>query len=55
MRYYVKQYDIETALLNGDLDDVLYMTVTVGMKVPAGMVCRLRRSIYGLKQAAAVS
>ncbi|KAE9193583.1 hypothetical protein PF005_g18012 [Phytophthora fragariae] len=52
--YFVKQYDIETAFLNGDLDEVVYMTVPTGMKVAADMVCQLRRSLYGLKQAAAV-
>jgi hypothetical protein len=52
--YFVKKYDIETAFLNGDLDEVVFMTVPAGMKVAAGLVCRLRRSLYGLKQAAAV-
>ncbi|GMF45807.1 unnamed protein product [Phytophthora fragariaefolia] len=52
--YFVKQYDIETAFLIGDLYEVVFMTVPAGMKVAAGMVCQLHRSLYGLKQAAAV-
>lgn len=54
LNYYVKQYDIETAFLNGDLSEKVYMTVPAGMKVAADLVCQLRRSLYGLKQAAAV-
>lgn len=52
--YVVKQYDIETAFLNRDLDEEVYMAVPSGIKTSDGMVCRLRRSLYGLKQAAAV-
>ncbi|POM81344.1 Hypothetical protein PHPALM_704 [Phytophthora palmivora] len=54
LNYYVKQYDIETTLLNGDFSEKVYMTVPTGMKVAVDLVCQLRRSLYGLKQAAAV-
>ncbi|KAL3665196.1 hypothetical protein V7S43_019066 [Phytophthora oleae] len=50
----VRQFDIETAFLNGDLDETVYMEPPEGVKVGHGMVCLLRRSLYGLKQAAAV-
>ncbi|KAE9338779.1 hypothetical protein PF008_g11896 [Phytophthora fragariae] len=52
--YVVKQYDVETAFLNGDLEEEVYMVPPEGINVRDGMVCRLRRSLYGLKQAAAV-
>jgi hypothetical protein len=51
---FIMQFDVETAFLNGDLDELVYMTTPLGVKVNKGMVCRLRRSLYGIKQAAAV-
>ncbi|POM62824.1 polyprotein [Phytophthora palmivora] len=50
LKYYAKLYDIETAFLNGDLSEKVYMTVPAGMKVAGDLVCQLRRSLYGLKQ-----
>ena len=47
------QMDVVAAFLNGDLDEVIYMKQPEGFAV-AGMeqlVCLLRKSIYGLKQA----
>ena len=47
------QMDVKTAFLNGELDEVIYMKQPEGF-IEAGkeeMVCRLRKSIYGLKQA----
>ncbi|KAE9354977.1 hypothetical protein PR003_g3065 [Phytophthora rubi] len=52
--FLIRQFDIETAFLNGDLDEDVYMEPPEGVRVPVGMVCQLRRSLYGLKQAAAV-
>ncbi|GMF54557.1 unnamed protein product [Phytophthora fragariaefolia] len=52
--FLIRQFDIETAFLNSDLDEDVYMEPPEGVRVPAGMVCQLRRSLYGLKQAAAV-
>ena len=51
--YEVHQMDVVTAFLNGDLDVDLYMQQPEGF-VAAGqerLVCKLRKSIYGLKQA----
>ncbi|GJW21342.1 retrovirus-related pol polyprotein from transposon TNT 1-94, partial [Tanacetum coccineum] len=40
------QMDVKTAFLNGDLHEDVYMTQPEGF-----MVCKLKRSIYPLKQA----
>ena len=45
--------DVKTAFLNGNLLEDVYMTQTEGFVQPknSGKVCKLQRSIYGLKQA----
>ena len=45
--------DVKTTFLNGKLDEVIYMDQPDGFKVSGqeGKVCKLNRSIYGLKQA----
>ncbi|KAK8676079.1 hypothetical protein V6N13_034133 [Hibiscus sabdariffa] len=45
--------DIKTAFLNGKLEEDVYMTQPEGFVTleNAGKVCKLQRSIYGLKQA----
>lgn len=50
----LKHFDVKTAYLHGKLDEVLYMVQPPGHVVRGkeSMVCRLRRSIYGLKQSA---
>ncbi|GJU46246.1 retrovirus-related pol polyprotein from transposon TNT 1-94 [Tanacetum coccineum] len=47
------QMDVKTAFLNGDLHEDVYMTQLEGFMVEGKehMVCKLKRSIYGLKQA----
>ncbi|KAK8508994.1 hypothetical protein V6N12_016838 [Hibiscus sabdariffa] len=51
--YEIWQMDVKTAFLNGKLDEDVYMTQPKGFVAPenAGKVCKLQRSIYGLKQA----
>jgi hypothetical protein len=44
------QLDIVGAYLEGPIDEELYMRVPDGVNAP-GKVCRLRRGLYGLKQA----
>lgn len=43
--------DIDTAFLNGDLEEEVYMEQPLGFKRDANKVCLLKRSLYGLKQA----
>ncbi|KAK1669147.1 hypothetical protein QYE76_057306 [Lolium multiflorum] len=47
------QMDVKTAFLNGDLDEDIYMTQPEGFVVEGKehLACRLKKSIYGLKQA----
>ena len=45
--------DVKTAFLNGNLEEEIYMMQPEGFiaKNQKHMLCKLRRSIYGLKQA----
>ncbi|KZV18416.1 hypothetical protein F511_19192 [Dorcoceras hygrometricum] len=47
------QMDVKTAVLNGDIDETIYMRQPEGFVSgdPDNMVCKLKKSIYGLKQA----
>ncbi|KAK9024844.1 hypothetical protein V6N11_064750 [Hibiscus sabdariffa] len=51
--YEIWQMDVKTAFLNGKLEEDIYMTQPEGFvsSYNAGKVCKLQRSIYGLKQA----
>jgi hypothetical protein len=45
--------DVKTAFLNGDLDETIFMAQPEGfvVKGKGHMACKLKKSIYGLKQA----
>jgi hypothetical protein len=44
------QVDVTTAFLYGELDDEVFMEMPPGFETP-GLVCKLKRSIYGFRQA----
>jgi hypothetical protein len=51
--YEIWQMDVKTTFLNGNIEEELYMVQPEGFVDPkdANKVCKLQRSIYGLKQA----
>ncbi|KAK8680627.1 hypothetical protein V6N13_109567 [Hibiscus sabdariffa] len=51
--YEIWQMDVKYAFLNGKLEEDVYMTQPEGFITPGNItkVCKLKRSIYGLKQA----
>ncbi|KAG7546386.1 Integrase catalytic core [Arabidopsis suecica] len=56
-KWFLTQLDISNAFLNGDLQEDIYMRLPEGYAeskgdlFPKNAVCRLKKSIYGLKQA----
>ncbi|CAA9993736.1 unnamed protein product [Nesidiocoris tenuis] len=47
----IDQMDAVSAFLQGDLTEEIYMTQPIGYRDNTNRVCRLKKSIYGLKQA----
>jgi hypothetical protein len=47
----IRQMDVKSAYLNGSIDEEIYMKQPIGFEDKTGRVCRLQRSLYGLKQA----
>ena len=50
----VRHYDVKTAFLNGEIEEDLFMSQPEGYVSEGNdhLVCKLKRSIYGLKQSA---
>ena len=46
--YHVKQFDIKTAFLNGDIIEEIYIKQPPGFE-KGNDACKLRKSLYGLK------
>lgn len=46
----IAQFDVKTAFLYGDLQEDIYLQQPEGYITEEGLVCKLQRSLYGLKQ-----
>lgn len=51
MKMHLKQFDVKTAFLNGDLRETVFMEQPIGFGDGSNKVCKLKKSLYGLKQA----
>jgi len=50
-RWYIRQFDVKCAFLNGELEEEIYMLQPEGFNNQKNEVCRLKKALYGLKQA----
>lgn len=50
-KMHLTQFDVSTAFLYGELEEVIYMQQPEGYSDGTENVCKLKRSLYGLKQA----
>ena len=49
-RWEVNHMDVKSAFLHGDLQEDIYMQQSEGFQEDPSLVCRLNKSLYGLKQ-----
>ena len=45
-------FNVNAALLNGELGEEIYLELPEGFEYPAGTIVRLRKAMYGLVQSA---
>ena len=50
-QWHISQLDFKNVILNGDLQEEVYMTPSLGVSFDSGYVWKLKKVLYGLKQA----
>jgi hypothetical protein len=50
-KWLIHQLDVKCTFLNGRIDQDIYMRMPDGYVPAGGLVCKLKKSIYGLRQA----